>query len=142
MDQSLQDNLFEKYPNLFSNKDKGIQVSSMAWGVDCDNGWYDLIASVCYTIKKHEESIEAKKKYRQKQDENIGESEYSSVKFDQIKQKFGGLRIYFSGGDDYIHGVVSLAEEMSYKLCEVCGNKGAPNKGGWITTLCESHRNG
>ena len=46
----------------------------------------------------------------------------------------------FSGGDDYVEGLVSMAEAISYKICEVCGNKGEPNKGGWITTLCESHR--
>ena len=37
-------------------------------------------------------------------------------------------------------GLVSMTEAMSYKICEVCGNKGEPNKGGWISTLCESCR--
>jgi hypothetical protein len=62
------------------------------------------------------------------------------VTFDQIKEKFGGLRIYFSGGDDYVSGVIGMAEDMSYKLCEVCGNKGNANKSGWIATLCDEHR--
>jgi hypothetical protein len=43
-------------------------------------------------------------------------------------------------GDEYIEGLVSMAEAMSYKICEVCGNKREANKGGWITTLCEAHR--
>ena len=67
--------------------------------------------------------------------------DYVPVKFDQIKSKFGGLRIYYSGGDNYVKGVVGMAEEYSYKVCEVCGNSGKPNKSGWITTLCDSCRN-
>jgi hypothetical protein len=61
-------------------------------------------------------------------------------KFDQIKEKFGGLRAYYSGGNDYIRGLVTMAETMSYKTCEMCGNKGKPNKSGWITTLCQECR--
>ena len=48
--------------------------------------------------------------------------------------------MYFSGGDDYVDGLVSMAEAMSYKICEVCGNKGECNKSGWFTTLCEGCR--
>ena len=60
----------------------------------------------------------------------------------QVKEKFGGLRFYIHGGDDVIHGMISMAESMSYRTCEVCGTPGNPNKdGGWITTLCETHRN-
>ena len=27
---------------------------------------------------------------------------------------------------------------MSYKICEVCGERGIPNENGWIRTLCEN----
>ena len=78
-------------------------------------------------------------KYKQKTEPDY-QSNYFPVKFDQIKEKYGGLRMYFSGGDDYINGLVSMAEAMSYKICEVCGNKGECNKSGWFTTLCEGCR--
>jgi hypothetical protein len=126
MNQELQDKLFEKYPTLFENKNKSIQESCMAWGIECNNGWYELLSSVCWRISQHEK--------------NIADPYYIPVKFDQIKEKFGGIRIYYTGGDDYVRGVVSLADEMSYKLCEVCGNAGKPNKGGWISVLCDEHR--
>lgn len=58
----------------------------------------------------------------------------------QVKEKFGGLRFYYSGGDDYISGLKSMAESMSYVTCEECGNPGKPNSGGWIRTLCTTHR--
>jgi hypothetical protein len=98
----------------------------MSWGCEIGMGWYDILSSVCWRIFQH--------------DKNIADRNYIPVKFDQIKEKFGGLRLYYSGGDDYVRGLVSLAEELSYKICEVCGDKGKPNKDGWISVLCDKHR--
>ena len=61
------------------------------------------------------------------------------VTLDQVKEKFGTLRFYYSGGDDYISGLVSMAESMSAVTCEECGNPGKQVGGGWITTLCKEH---
>jgi len=143
MDQELQNALFEKYPQLFSNRGKSRMESCMYWGIECNNGWYELLSSICWRIFQHEqniyERIATRNKFGTQNDQS--DLDYVPVKFDQIKEKFGGLRIYFSGGDDYIEGVVDMAEEYSYKVCEVCGNSGKPNKGGWITTLCNNCRN-
>jgi hypothetical protein len=59
------------------------------------------------------------------------------VTLDQVKEKFGTLRFYYSGGDDYISGLVSMAESMSGVICESCGNTGERKGGGWIKTICE-----
>lgn len=140
MDQELENKLYEKYPSLFSNRSKTVMQSCMAWGCECGNGWYDIISSVCWMIKQHEDNVNWDIEYKQKQDLNY-KSDYCPVKFDQIKEKYGTLRIYYSGGDDYVSGLISMAEAISAKTCEVCGNKGRSNKSGWITTLCEAHRN-
>jgi len=58
------------------------------------------------------------------------------VTLDQVKEKFGTLRFYYSGGDDYISGMVSLAESMTAVTCESCGNPGESRGGGWIHTYC------
>ncbi len=143
MDQELENKLYEKYPVLFENKNKTPMQSCMSFGIECNNGWYELLSSVCWRIFQHEKNISERIMVRNKYGTPNDQSdlEYIPVKFDQIKEKLGELRIYFSGGDDYVEGVVSMAEEMSYKICEVCGNSGKPNKGGWITTLCNSCRN-
>ena len=142
MDEELQDKLFEKYPQLFINRTKSPMESCMSWGCEVGNGWYELLSSLCWRIFQHEKNIEDRKRILADQPEKIKEElEYFPVKFDQVKEKYGGLRVYFTGGDDYVKGVIGMAEEYSYKVCEVCGNAGKPNKDGWITTLCDSCRN-
>ena len=59
------------------------------------------------------------------------------VTLDQVKEKFGTLRFYYSGGDDVIDGMVQLAESMSGVTCEECGNVGERRGGGWVHTYCE-----
>jgi hypothetical protein len=67
------------------------------------------------------------------------------VTLDQVKEKFGTLRFYYTGGDDYIRGLVSMAESMSGVTCEGCGAQAKTNWpksenggiGGWVRTICE-----
>lgn len=61
------------------------------------------------------------------------------IVIDQIKEKFGGLRFYYHGGDDHIYGLVNMAEVWADHSCEKCGNKGQLRSGGWIRTLCDVH---
>jgi hypothetical protein len=61
------------------------------------------------------------------------------VTLDQIKEKFGTLRFYYTGGDEYISGMVTMAEAMSGVTCEECGNPGERRGRGWIYTACDTH---
>lgn len=61
------------------------------------------------------------------------------IRVEQIKEKFGGLRFYYQGGDDHIDGMVNMAEVWAGHTCETCGNKGKRRDGGWIRTLCDEH---
>jgi hypothetical protein len=117
---ALQDQLFEKYPDLFFQKDLDMTRTCMCWGVDTGNGWYDILDKMCAAIVAHQ---------HYKKD--------LPVSFVQIKEKFGGLRAYFDGGDDYVEGVVDMAERMSYVTCEICGAPGEERGGGWINTYCD-----
>ena len=136
------DTLYEKYPDLFSNRLKSPRESCMSFGIECGLGWYELIASLCWMINNREENMAHRIKILNKAGKENDQSDldYIPVKFDQIKEKYGGLRVYFSGGDEYVEGLVSMSEAISYNTCEVCGNSGKPNKGGWISVLCDKHR--
>lgn len=54
----------------------------------------------------------------------------------QIKEKFGTLRFYYFGGDEYCEGVIDLAAYMSGCTCEECGKPGKSTNGGWIKVRC------
>jgi hypothetical protein len=63
----------------------------------------------------------------------------SQVVVEQVKEKFGTLRFYYRGGDDYVDGVVRMGEAMTAVTCETCGAPGRQRGGGWIVTLCDEH---
>jgi hypothetical protein len=86
-----------------------------------------------WTLKSVEESI-AKETYREVRDA------IPQVVATQIKEKFGTLRFYYHGGDDIVDGIVRMAEAMSAVTCEVCGDVGKTNGDGWLSTLCDKHR--
>jgi hypothetical protein len=58
------------------------------------------------------------------------------VTLDQVKEKFGTLRFYYSGGDDVIDGMVRMAESMSGVTCEECSVPAKTHGPGWIRTIC------
>jgi hypothetical protein len=61
------------------------------------------------------------------------------VVVDQVKEKFGGLRFYYQGGDNEVHGMVRMAESWAAYTCETCGERGTLRHGGWVRTLCDTH---
>ena len=127
MKRELQKQLFDNYPELFIEKDLSPDQSNMCFGFECDSGWYDLINTLCQLIKHYDK-------------QQINKPDYKPVVVHQVKEKFGGLRFYYYGGDDMVAGMVSLAEAMSHQICEVCGNKGKTDwKRSWVQTLCENH---
>lgn len=55
----------------------------------------------------------------------------------QVKEKFGGLRVYVSGGDAFIHGMITMAEGLSEVTCLFCGQPGVHRPGLWIHVACD-----
>ena len=126
--------LYEKYPNLFVNKDNKNEPIG-CYGIECGDGWNEILSSLCFMIAQHERNIEGNNKYLISQ--NREPVEYEPFRFTQIKEKFGGLRIYYYGGNEYIRGLIGMAECWSYNTCEKCGEKGSKRGKGWITVLCD-----
>jgi len=108
----------ERFPNMFSQPYGGFTVGP---------GWWPIIESLCGNIQHHID-------WKNKESEVVAQ-----VVVAQIKEKFGGLRFYYSGGDDTIDGMVRMAEAWASNACEECGVPGHSRSGGWIKTLCNEH---
>jgi hypothetical protein len=125
MRQELDQLLCEKYPAMMVNRNKDMKETCMCWGFECGDGWYNILNLLMSNIQHH---IDWK---------NKKEQVVPQVTLDQVKEKFGTLRFYYTGGDEYISGLVSMAESMSAVTCESCGNPGEQTGGGWIKTTCK-----
>lgn len=58
----------------------------------------------------------------------------------QVKEKFGGLRIYVDDHTDEVDAVIKAAEGECWVTCTECGKRGTQIDDGWIRTLCEGCR--
>lgn len=99
----------------------GHPLMAKAWEVSVEPGWLgiveDMLAEIAALPKKRR------------------------VAFSQVKEKFGGLRIYTvdtRSAEAMI--VVSRAEAKAARSCQLCGAKGhIRNVRGWSMCLCEGH---
>lgn len=78
---------------------------------------------------------------------------------DQVKEKFGGLRVYYHLGEQELEDIdsseasridfsqkrviidtaIRMAELAAARTCETCGKPGQRISKGWIKTLCPEH---
>lgn len=142
MNDKLDKELCEKYPKIFAGRNLPMTKTAMYWGFEHGDGWYNIIDKLCGNIQSHidwkngqREKLLVENPYNLKIPDHI-----TQVVAEQVKEKFGTLRFYYQGGDDYIRGLVSMAESMSGVTCEECGKPGTTGGKGWIHTACEEHR--
>ena len=114
MKKALQKKLFKRFPKLFVQKDLSIQQSCMGWGIDCGDGWYELLWNLCEQIELCSDGTE----------------------FTQVKEKWGTIRAYCVTDNDHVFDLIDMAEDLSGFICEECGEKGRARGGSWTFTLC------
>ena len=119
MSPEKQEELFKKYPKIFSNLKY----------TECGDGWFDLIERLCAVLQNEADNVA----YRLSDEEKEAVQPVAA----QVKEKFGGLRFYIYGGNEEMWGAIRMAEAMSHKICEDCGVPGHKQPGGWIRTLCD-----
>ena len=112
----------EKYPKMFAQPYGGFAIGE---------GWWPIIESLCANIQSHTDWWNKNRETR---------PVVEQVVVAQIKEKFGGLRFYYEGGDEQISGMVRMAEAWASHACEECGAPGTAGGKGWIKTLCPTHR--
>jgi len=57
---------------------------------------------------------------------------------DQVKEKFGGLRVYTSTYPDGVGEAIVRAEQRAAVTCETCGAPGEERGAGWVKTRCDA----
>nr|AGS52920.1 hypothetical protein [uncultured bacterium contig00019] len=93
------------------------------FGIEIGLGWYGLLLPV---IKEIDD-------YNKLNPDN-------KITIEQIKEKFGTLRIYASGCPDYIKKMIIKAEDESAHICEFCGVRCKTVQiNNWYWTLCKKH---
>jgi hypothetical protein len=130
MRKELDEQLCKKYPLIFKNRHGDMKETLMCWGFECGDGWYQVLDSLCANIQHH---IDWQNKNHEKH------PVVEQVVAVQVKEKFGGLRFYYDGGDEKIQGMVRMAESWAANTCETCGAPGKMRNGGWVRTLCDTH---
>lgn len=92
--------------------------------LECGPGWNQIVYDMCKEIQR------------------VANEKKSHIYVLQIKEKFGGLRVYLSSYFDEIDEIIDRAEELAYVTCEICGGPGKTYNDGWFETLCEEHAKG
>jgi len=102
-----------------------MRKTCMAWGCACGNGWFHIM-NAAFKVAEHPGAVLL-----------------------QVKEKFGGLRLYWMGPGppdfpaltdketDRIRTALDTAEDRSYQVCEMCGDPGKVRRGGWVYTMCD-----
>ena len=129
--RSWQADLVARYPHLFDTEIHG-QIRRPG-RPEVGDGWRDLVETAIGRIATA-----------------VAAAPTGSVGIDQIKEKFGTLRLYWHGCNNLtettcaaVGEAVHLAEARSACTCETCGAEGRLYKsGGWLLTACEQHAKG
>jgi hypothetical protein len=116
MRKELINELRQRHPRLLGPMgEPAIQPSIL-----CGDGWFNIIDCLCASIS------------------SVGES-FSRI--EEVKAKYGSLRVYAIGLGPGGNAQVELAESLSERTCEECGCPGVPrSRAGWITTRCHAHQ--
>ena len=118
MNRSLIEIIKIAYPTLF-NYEGSERESVHKYGLEAPTGWFDLLHEALGVLSKN-----------------------PNAQLWQVKEKFGGLRIYGTGFNDADHEAISTAEKRASRTCTSCGNPsdGTESINGWMYTLCKAHK--
>lgn len=91
-DAKYGEEFMSRFPILFQHRNKSMKETCMCWGIDCPKGWWHILDQLCTALEFH--NMEFKEKYG------------IAIVADQVKEKFGTLRFYYTIRDVDKDGVV------------------------------------
>ena len=121
--------LFSAFPYLYRGRSKSVHESSMSYGFQCGDGWFDLVWSLSQAIEDT-----ARKDGLDPQSDAWPEAT-------QVKEKFGTLRFHLRERNEATMALAESALVASQGICEECGQPGSPtaNSRSPSKTLCPMH---
>ena len=114
--------LIKKYPWLRANDwlDQPIKGYDITWADEIPEGWRKAFGNMMI-----EEIDEVLKRT------------HTTIHIDQIKEKYGQLRFYFSGTAE-LHDIVEKYSMLSENICIICGKPDIPMiDTGWVCPICQ-----
>jgi len=113
----LQEKIFKEFDLMFSERHLSMMKTTMCWGLEVGDGWYDLIYDVCKKIQP------------------LVSPEF---RFTQVKEKYGQLEMYTYNASDEISDIIDEASEKSLTVCEKCAEEGKliENESHWFRVRC------
>lgn len=115
--------LCHRHPQLFQHRHADPQTCAMGRGVQCGDGWFDLIDTLCERLQQETEHADAPQAAAM-----------------QVKQKWGRLRFSVEPATERQRAMIDMAEALSARLCEQCGRPGQMRSiGSFRTPRCAKH---
>jgi hypothetical protein len=161
MRKELDDALCADYPEIFRDRRAPMNQTLMCWGFACGDGWYPLIDKLCKHLMwsvtqardnvRRAEAVVASPDTASDFERNFYTpeqlAEYRAILAEhetripiavQVKEKLGTLRFYVTHSTDEQNAIISFAESLSGRICEVCGamRDTKTYREGWHRTLC------
>ncbi len=122
MEKELTKKIFDDFPNLYGTREQRGDRSKncLYFGIQTEDGWFDLIYNLSKEINR------------------LAESKGIKVKVLQVKEKFGGLRFYVRTADEEVRNLIASAENLSMDTCERCGKSGQKvrSNSGYASNIC------
>lgn len=123
MSPKLDKYLCKTYPKIFAKRNASMKETCMCWGFECGDGWFWLLDNLCKALQSHVDNCHPQP---------------PQIVAEQVKEKYGTLRFYVSGGDLTHSGMIDFAERLSGEICEECGStKNVGCTSGWVSVRCE-----
>ena len=109
--------LVKKYPFLVID---GLNPEEGTWRDNIPMGWEHLFDLMCEKLLEEIEDTDM----------------FETFRFEEVKEKFGELRIYSDGGNEETDRIIDEWSFLSGYICENCGNPVVRVTTGWISPVC------
>jgi hypothetical protein len=103
MDSQKTNELYEKFPHLYRERTAPLESSKMAWGFQCEDGWYKIIYEMSKKINK-----------------TSVEGEFAPAIIEVSRNTDGTLYVEARNLTPPVADIITSAKEQSRLTCEFC----------------------